>query len=217
MPRQLNFFHFLQRLRADTSGLALIEFAYSLPFMLLLSLGGFELANYAVTQTRVSQLAVTLADNASRAKQVIVGSNPRFREFDVNEVFRAVELQGGNMNIRQNGRVILSSVQRNSNGGQWIQWQRCMGQLNRRSSYGVQGAGRTGTSITAIGPAGRRVAADAGSAIMFVEIFYEYQFLSMPDMISLPVIHKTAAMYVRDDRDLTQIYNPSPAAPVASC
>ncbi|MFC4255809.1 hypothetical protein GRI97_13270 [Altererythrobacter xixiisoli] len=208
---------FFRRLKADTSGLALIEFAYSLPIMLFLALGGIELANYAVTQTRISQMTITVADNASRAKQVVVNANPRFREYDVQEVFRAAEIQAGNLDIRGRGRIIMSSIERNAQGGQWIHWQRCFGRGNFRSSYGVQGAGRTGTSITAIGPAGRQIVADAGSAIIFVEIFYPYEALSMPDIIRAPTIRKTAAMYVRDDRDLSQIYNPSPAVAVASC
>lgn len=208
---------FFRRLKADTSGLALIEFAYALPVMLFLGLGGIEMANYAVTQTRISQMAVTVADNASRAKQVVVNANPRFREYDVQEVFRAAEIQAGALDIRGKGRIIMSSIERNAQGGQWIHWQRCFGRGNFRSSYGVEGAGRTGTSIRAIGPAGRQVTADAGSAIIFVEIFYPYDVLSMPDIIEMPRIHRTAAMYVRDDRDLSQIYNPAPAATVASC
>ena len=35
----------LRRLRQDQSGLVLIEFAYSLPVLLALTLGGLEVAN----------------------------------------------------------------------------------------------------------------------------------------------------------------------------
>ncbi len=45
----------------DSSGLAMIEFAASLPFILLISLTGAELTNYATTKMRVSQVALQLA------------------------------------------------------------------------------------------------------------------------------------------------------------
>src|SRR5690606_26638093 len=75
------------RLLRDRSGLALVEFAYSLPILMILGLGGVEVANYSVAHMRVSQIAVSLADNASRAKQEIVSGVPRMREYDVNETF----------------------------------------------------------------------------------------------------------------------------------
>ena len=67
----------LRRLARDRSGLAMIEMAYAAPFLMLLGLGGVEVANYAIIHMRVSQLAVSLADNASRAKQEVVSGVPR--------------------------------------------------------------------------------------------------------------------------------------------
>ena len=49
---------FLQRLRRDTRGLALVEFAFSAPLLLLLILGGIELVNYALAHMRVNQIAL---------------------------------------------------------------------------------------------------------------------------------------------------------------
>lgn len=208
----------LKRLRRDQSGVALIEFAYSLPFLSILGLGGVELANYSITHMRVSQIAVSLADNASRAKQEIVAGVPRMREYDVNDAFAAAQLQSGGLDIQTNGRLILSSLETNTDGGQWIHWQRCFGAKTAyKSSYGKQGDGATGTSVTGMGPAGDRVAAESGYAIMFVEVVYDYRPLIFDRFIGSQPIRKISAMYVRDDRDLTQIYNPSPTATVNSC
>jgi hypothetical protein len=208
----------LRRLLGDASGVALIEFAYSLPFMTILGLGGVEVANYSITHMRVSQIAVSLADNASRAKEEIVSGVPHMREFDVNEAFQAAELQSANLDIANNGRLILSSLEVNSSGGQWIHWQRCFGaKTGYKSSYGKEGDGATGTSFKGMGPTGRVLKAEKDYAIMFVEVVYDYQPLLFGRFIPDAPIRKTAAMYVRDDRDLTQIYNPSPAAPVRSC
>lgn len=208
----------VRRLRTARSGVAMIEFAYTAPFFVLLLGGGVELANFATAHMRISQAAVSLADNASRAKQGVVSGVPRMREVDVNEAFHAANLQGADLDLRENGRLILSSVETNPDGGQWIRWQRCFGQGAFNSTYGQQGDGATGTSIAGVGPAGRRIAAESGYAVMFVEVAYEYQPLVMETIIGRPIIRKTAAMMVRDQRDLSVgLANPAPAAVASSC
>lgn len=201
----------------DTRGVALIEFAYSIPLLMVMGLGGAEVTNYAVTHMRVSQIAVSLADNASRAKQEIVSGVPRMREYDVNEAFLAAALQGGNLDMQSNGRMILSSLQTNESDGQWIQWQRCFGDADYASTNGVEGDGATGTDFAGMGTEERRVTAEEGFAVMFAEVVYNYEPLILNHFVPDTPIRKEAAMYVRDDRDLTQIYNPSPAAPVNNC
>ncbi|WP_336978090.1 hypothetical protein [Altererythrobacter fulvus] len=208
---------FVRRLWRDENAIALVEFAYSLPVLTMLGLGGVEIANLSITHMRVSQIAISLADNASRAKQEIVSGVPRMREYDVNETFEGAALQSGGLDIEQNGRLILSSLEVNSQGGQWVHWQRCFGKTAYKSSYGKQGDGITGTSFPGMGPANRRVRAESGFAIMFAEVVYNYKPLIFSSLVPPQAIRKTAAMYVRDDRDLTQIYNPSPAATVNSC
>lgn len=208
---------FLSRLRRSRSGVAMIEFAYTAPVFMVLLGSGIELTNFAITHMRVSQVAVSLADNASRAKQGVVSGVPRIREADVNEVFAAAELQTNGLDIRERGRLMLSSIEANTQGGQWIHWQRCFGAANHQSSYGQQGDGATGTSLTGIGPAGRQVAAEPGAAIMFVEVIYDYEPLMFGDFLDNAQIRKTAAMYVRDNRDLSAIYNPTPSANPSRC
>jgi hypothetical protein len=208
---------FLRRLRRDTSGLAMIEMAYSAPFLMLLGLGGVELANYSIINMRVSQIAVSLADNASRAKQDVVSGVPRMREVDVNEAFTAALLQAGSLDMQANGRLILSSLEVNDDGGQWIHWQRCIGDAPFQSSYGFEGDGATGTGLAGMGPTGRQIQSEPGFAIMFTEVSYRYQPLILGDFIGNGRVRKIAAMYVRDNRDLAQLFNPSPAATVNGC
>ena len=207
----------LGALGRDRSGLALLEFAFAAPILMLLLGGGVEVTNLSVTHMRVSQIAVSLADNASRAKQGVVSGVPRMREVDVNEAFFAAQMQSGSLDIEENGRLILSSLEVNDDGGQWIHWQRCFGDADYSSSYGDQGDGATGTALAGMGPAGRQVAAEEGYAIMFVEVVYDYEPIMFGDYVTHDAIRKTAAMLVRDDRDLSAIYNPSPAATVNSC
>ena len=207
----------LRRLARDRSGLAMIEMAYAAPFLMLLGLGGVEVANYAIIHMRVSQLAVSLADNASRAKQEVVSGVPRMREVDVNEAFTAAIVQAGQLDVAANGRLILSSLEVNDEGGKWIHWQRCFGEAPYASSYGEQGDGAEGTELAGMGPAGRQVQAETGYAIMFAEVSYEYQPIMLGDFIEDRRISKVAAMFVRDNRDLSQLFNPAPGAAVNDC
>lgn len=195
-----------QRLRQCEDGVAYIELAFMTPILLALGLGGIELTNYAITNTRVSQLSLTLADNASRARQDVPTGNPRFREADANDVLTGTNIQAGDLNFRQNGRAILSSLEVNADGGQWIHWQRCFGNKVYPSSYGNQGDGATGTSFAGMGPTGNKITAETGNGIMFVEIAYDYQPIIFGQLIPNKRIVKTAALYVRDRRDYSQIY-----------
>jgi len=56
----------LRSLRRDSRGLALTEFAFAAPIFLTLVLAGLELTNLALAHLRVSQMAMTVADNAGR-------------------------------------------------------------------------------------------------------------------------------------------------------
>lgn len=192
-----------------------MEFAVAMPLLLLLGMGGIELANYAIVNMRVNQIAITVADNASRAKMTSVSGAAQFREYDVSETFRAADLAYPGMDIFANGRVVLSSLETNASGGQWIHWQRCRGAKAVGSRYGAEDTGATGTAFAGMGPAGSLITAENRSAIMFAEVYYDYAPLLLPG--GRVTIYRSAAMYVRDDRDLTQIYNPLPTVAVLSC
>lgn len=220
---------FTNKLRADTSGLALIEFAYSLPLLVGLVGYGLELTNLAGANLKVSQAANALADNMSRVGLESSLALTQLREADVNDGFIGLKKQADALDITNNGRIILSSLERNAQGGQWIHWQRCLGTKNYPSTYGNAGDGATGTTFQGMGPATAKVTAPvAGSAVMVVEIIYDYKPLFTTMFFPAKQIKYHASFIVRDDRDLRGpfdstrpegygIYNPSPTAPVRSC
>jgi hypothetical protein len=144
----------LRRLARETSAVTVIELGVSLPFLMVIALGSMEMVNLGILHVRLNQLAISVADNASRAKQSVVGGAPMFREYDVNQVFTGAALSVDDLDFPTNGRVILSSLETNSSGGQWIHWQRCWGNKTYVSRYGVQGTGATGTSFAGMGQPG---------------------------------------------------------------
>jgi hypothetical protein len=216
---------FALKLRSDESGLAMIEFAYSLPLLIGISGYGLEMTNLAMTNHKISQATSALADNMSRVGLLSALSTTQIRESDVNDSFMGVDRQTNGLGLLVNGRVILSSLQQNATGGQWIAWQRCMGAKSIASSYGVQGDGATGTSFLGMGPTAARVQAPAGAAVMFAEIIYDYKPLFTTMFIPARTIKYHASFIVRDERQLAApspgdpdgIFNPSPAATVRSC
>ena len=190
----------LARLRSDQDGLALIEFAYSLPFLVILSMSGLEVANLAIAHMKISQMAMLVADNASRVRTSI-------DETDINEIFTGAELSSAGLDFKTNGKIILSDLEPNGlaapNSGQYIRWQRCYGTGNFTSSYGVTDAGKTNASLQGMGPTGRTISSMAGTAVMFVEVAYTYQPLVSNTIFGARTIRYTSAFNVRERTDQT--------------
>jgi hypothetical protein len=203
-----------RRLARNARGAVIIEMAFTIPLLVLIGCGGFEMANLTLVNTRVSQLGLSVADNASR---IASGSNltlPQVREADINDVFASIDQQAKNLNFKEYGRVVLSSLERNADGGQTIKWQRCYGKLPIQSAYGVEGKGATGTAFAGMGAPGKEVKAAAGTAVMFVEITYDYQPLLYAKVLGTTRIQSTAAFNIRETRDLTKVY---PTGTKSSC
>jgi len=202
------------RLARSVRAAVMLEMAFAIPFLVLVGFGGLEIANLTLTHTRISQLALNTADNAAR---IAAGSNltlPEIREVDINEVFAGAQLQAGSLDLRSHGRIILSSLERNASGqGQTIKWQRCFGdKRNIVSAYGVEGVGRNDNNFPGMGPVGREVTAASGTAVMFVEITYEYQPLLYGKWLGRKVIKTTAAFNIREARDLSGLKAPGTPA-----
>ena len=120
-----------------------------------LGLCGLETANLAMAHLRVSNIAMLTADNAARVRDSIDEAN-------VIEMFTGAKMTGDSIRFRQNGRIILSSLEATDDdndgnnghgnnaggcdpsnpgygttcGNQWIRWQRCDGARNTTSAYG---------------------------------------------------------------------------------
>ncbi|MFA9200718.1 MAG: TadE/TadG family type IV pilus assembly protein [Cypionkella sp.] len=197
---------FVRRLAGDSRGVSLIEFAYILPVFITLGMVGAEVAWMASVNMQVSQVALSLADNASRLGQSDNSSvTPTITEADVDSIMSGALRQGAAYNLATRGRVILSSVEYDkASGKQFIHWQRCRGTLARTSAYGNDGArnGLTGTSIAGVGQAAQKVRAADGSAVMVAEVFLEYQSLFAGTLTGPKQFRQEAVFAIRDDRNL---------------
>ena len=194
------------------------EFALAAPLMMTAGLYGLEMTNLAITHMRISQAAMHIADNASRIGDTSTITNRKIYEADINDLLLGADHQAGeSINIYEYGRVIVSSLETDPDDPdgtqQWIHWQRCKGKKNHTSSYGDEGAGKGDPSFTGMGPAGTEVIALEGEAVIFVEVVYDYRHIVTDAFISNDTISAISSFTVRDDRDLSQIYQADPTAP----
>ncbi len=197
----------LARLRGDGSGVAAVEFALTAPIVLTLFLSGAELTNFAIAKMRISQIALHVADNGSRIGQDSPLSLKTISETQINDLLIGANLQAGNMDLLHRGRVILSSLEPMPSPNQAkfkVHWQRCFGEKVYPSTYGDQGQ----ANLSAFGPAGKQITnVPVGGAVMYVEVAYNYKPLISGHLVPSSVLKDTAAMLVRDERDMTTVYN----------
>jgi len=206
------------------SGVAFLEFAFALPVVLALGLLGLETANYAMANLRVSQIAMLTADNAARVRDSI-------DEGDIVELLTGAKMSGNNINFAQNGRIILTDLEQTTTGGkQWVRWQRCDGALNYaatpaalrpqtaaganitngteiyntdRITASSAPSSETKASLTSVGTGSNVISAGAGTAVMVVEVAYNYQPIIPNSFLQGKQITYVSAFNVRQRTDQT--------------
>ena len=216
LPRFSKAWNKLRGLSRDNSAVALVEFAFAAPLVLGMGMMGTETAYFSITHMQVSQLAMQVADNASRVGESQLAAQV-VTEDDINGVLVGAEKLGQRLGIFENGRVVISSLQQNGDGGQWIAWQRCRGAKRVQSDFGVEGTGSSGTSFDGMGDASNPITASPGTAVIFVEVFYDYDPITPFEFFGATTMNYTAAFNIRDIRDLSGLQQTTPASPVAAC
>ncbi len=187
-------------------GAALVEFAISLPLLTTLGMYGTELAYTAMVNQQISDIAISLGDNASRLGQTDNSAiTPTVSKAELDSIMVGALKQGKAIELEQRGRIILSSLEYDAGEEkQFIHWQSCVGNLNKVSDYGDDGEnnGLNDKEITGLGNGTQTITAPEGSAVMFVEVFYEYQGVFGTLFIDGLTMKREAAFIIRDDRNL---------------
>jgi hypothetical protein len=215
------------RLRDNNSGVALIEFAFSLPVLMALGVTGTDTAMFVQKTQMVSQIALTIADNASRIGENSVLQVKEVLETDIVDIMDGAIKQSADPDFLDRSRIFLSSVEYDpADNVPYIHWQRCDGTKDLVdvksgrtktfvSHYGKQGDGLNNNSLAnGIGPAGRTVKPVPGRALMYVEVQYDYQSLFGLNPFIDRSISSTAAMNVREIRSLTMPIQRNPGETV---
>jgi len=201
MPKTLG-----QKLIADCYGVSALEFALITPLFMTLGMYGAEIAWMNAAAMEASQVALALADNASRMGQADnSGVTPTVTAGDVASVLTGALREGDNIDLETNGRVILSSLEMHPvTGKQYIHWQQCMGKGTQQSAHGKPDP--TSSLVTTLTSGlklnGRNLMAPSRSAVMVSEVWLTYNPLFGTMFMKPITIHEEAVIIVRDDRNV---------------
>lgn len=191
----------------DSTAVSTIEFALVLPAFMILGMHGAEIAWMNASALEASQVAVALADNASRLGQTDnSGVTPTITGADVASVLSGAIAEGDNIGLNGDGRVILSSLETHPvTGNQYVHWQHCMGSLKKDSAHGKPDLSGSALSPLANGLAVGKttITAPTGSAVMVAEVWYKHKGLFGTMFVQPITMHEEAAVIVRDNRNLT--------------
>jgi hypothetical protein len=140
-------------------------------------------------------------------------------------------MSGTSINFAANGRIILTDLEPTSTGGkQWVRWQRCDGALNYaanptalrpmtstgavisdgteiyktdRTTTSASPSSETKATLTSVGSGTNVISAQAGTAVMVVEVAYNYQPIIPNSFLSGRQIVYQSAFNVRQRTDQT--------------
>lgn len=150
---------FILRFSGEERGVVFIELAVSLVVLIMLILGGSEMARYLLLQQKLDRVAMSMGDLVSRG-QVLT-------ETEVNNIFAAVPHLAEPFDFAGQGRVILTAVHRDGTAPAEIIWQRVgAGQLEASSEVGlVNEAPNLPENFTVA----------ANETVFVAEVFYDFE------------------------------------------
>ncbi len=208
----------LVKLTKDQSGVAAMEFALAMPFMLTICLTGTETVYFVQQYQQVSQLALTAADNGSRIGSEGLLQQQVVYEADVNDIFAGLESQMDDSTFLHHSRVIMSSVEYDSGNHIYIHWQRCAGDKVFTSTIGTQGRGLGNNDLSrGVKAGGVYVKPVPNDALIVVEVAHDFQPLFGLSPFTEKEIVQRGVFAVRDTRDLAGLYDRTGSDPVSSC
>jgi Flp pilus assembly protein TadG len=152
---------------ADRNAMVLVEMAMTMPIVIVLALGGFEIARFALVQQKLDRLTVTIADMVSQS-ETITGAQ-------LNQIFAATGPVLTPFSMSDDGVVIVSSVSASGGTGARVAWQRRGGGTHDGAS--LLGAQAQAATL----PAGFLVR--DGESVIIAESYYEFVPMFIPALV----------------------------------
>lgn len=123
---------FLRRFLREDRGSVFIELGMAMTVLLVLILGGAEIARFVLLQQKLDRIAMTMGDLVSRG-QVLT-------ETEVNNIFAAAGHLAEPFDFGERGAVVLTAVGRSGSSNAEVVWQRIgAGGLSVSSDIGAEG------------------------------------------------------------------------------
>jgi Flp pilus assembly protein TadG len=158
------------RLVRERRAVAMIELALALPLFLGFVLSGLEFAHWVLANNRTQRLASMTADLVAQSGVGSVGAS----EKQIYDLFSAIDITARPFDLRNYGRVVISSVKGTDNDGDGVVesrflWQRFDG--NYIAAVPLLGCAKS-NPIAAL-PAGRVLPLD--EILFHVQVTYDYR------------------------------------------
>lgn len=153
----------LRRLAGDRFGGVMVEFAFAMPVLIALTMGGFEFARFALLNQKMERATGFVADLVSRAEALEAG--------DFTDYFAAAGQIGLPFDLFAGGNVIVTSVTGDTDGPEVLWQQVGAGHVTEASRVGVPGE-------TANLPSGFDV--DEGEGLIVTEVYFDFEPLVLP-------------------------------------
>ena len=118
------------------AGNVAVEFALTLPVLMLLMLGSAEMARFVILHQKVDRVAVTMSDLVARAETI--------KESELDDIFEAADIVAQPFDLHNLGIVIVSAITNEDGSGARIAWQRSGdGAASHTSQIGTQDGAAT--------------------------------------------------------------------------
>jgi Flp pilus assembly protein TadG len=145
------------------AGNVAVEFALTLPVLILLMLGSAEMARFVILHQKVDRVAVTMSDLVARAETI--------KESELDDIFKAADFVAQPFDLRNLGIVIVSAITNQNGSGARVAWQRSGGGFaSHTSQIGTQGGIASLTADFQV---------RQGETAIIAEVFYDFEpFLS---------------------------------------
>lgn len=156
------------------SGVAYLEFAITLPFLLVLFMGGVDLTRYILISQKVEKVATTI-DNIVTQETAVTTSG-------LNDVTLAASQVMQPYSFGANGYVLISSVSQSGTNSSIINWQ--------------YGGGGTWTKTSQIGTTGNvanlpnNFTLSSGENVIVTEVYYNFTPLIPNSLITASTIYQ---------------------------
>lgn len=144
----------------------MLEFAFAMPVLIGLVMGGVEFARFALVNQKMERVTSFVGDFVARAEAL--------DESDFGDYFAAAQQLGVPFDLFSDGNIIVTSVT-GEPGGPEVLWQQVgTGSVTQPSQIGVPGDAANLPGILNV---------DEGEGLVITEVYFDFEPLLLPGLV----------------------------------
>lgn len=165
------------RFLKDCRGAILVEMAFAVPILLILTLGCFDTARYILLHQKLDRAASTMADLVSRPTSI--------SQTQIDSMFSAASEIVTPFTLGTDGRVIVTSITRAAGDSTRIDWQHGGGgDLTATSAIG--------STVGAVATLPTGFTVREGENVIVAEVFFDFEPMFLDDILDPGVVSHLA-------------------------